>query len=248
MRFLRTNTETRITVGPFLDKTDGITPETALTVTNCQINMTVDNNGIPELVLSAISPTPSGGNNDMVHITNDTAGFYDLELTAQNTNYVGRAMLAITDSANHCPVFHELSIIPAKVYDSLILGSDILETDTIALSGSGQSLIDLKDFVDIGYNPITHKIEGVVITDTATTVTNNVGITPTGIDNILDEVIENTLTLREALKVFFGVLGGKSSGGGTSTLIFRDHADSLNRITATVDNNGNRTAVTLNVT
>ena len=34
MRFLRQNTAVRITVGPFLDKTDGITPEVALTATN----------------------------------------------------------------------------------------------------------------------------------------------------------------------------------------------------------------------
>ena len=33
------------------------------------------------------------------------------------------------------------------------------------------------------------------------------------------------------------------SGGGTSTLVFRDINDAKNRISATVDANGNRTAV-----
>lgn len=85
MQFLRTNTATRITVGPFLDKTDGVTPETSLTVTNCKLTMTVDDGGVPTLVLDT-NPTASGGANDMVHITGDDAGYYDLELAARITN------------------------------------------------------------------------------------------------------------------------------------------------------------------
>ena len=45
MRFLRTNTATRITVGPFLDKTTGVDPEVALTVTACKLTLMVDTGG-----------------------------------------------------------------------------------------------------------------------------------------------------------------------------------------------------------
>ena len=126
MRYLRTNTATRITVGPFLDKTDGITPEVALTVTNEKLTLMVDDAGVPTLILDT-APSASGGANDMVHVTNDDAGFYDLELAVANVNYLGRAMLALTDAANHCPVFHEFMILPAVVYDALILGSGNIE-------------------------------------------------------------------------------------------------------------------------
>lgn len=129
MRFLRTNTAIRLTVGPFFDKTDGVTPETAITVTSCKLTLMVDDANVPTLVLDT-APTASGGANDMVHVTGDDAGFYDLELAAANVNYVGRAMLAITDAATHCPVFHEFMILPAMVYDSLILGTDDLDTNT----------------------------------------------------------------------------------------------------------------------
>jgi hypothetical protein len=64
-----------------------------------------------------------------VHVTGDDAGFYDLELAAANVNYLGRAMLAITDAAVHCPVFHEFMILPANVYDSLVLGAEFLGVD-----------------------------------------------------------------------------------------------------------------------
>lgn len=133
MRFLKTNTATRVTVGPFLDKTDGITPETALTVTSCKLTLMVDTGGVPTLVLDT-NPTASGGSNDMVHVTGDDAGFYDLELAAANVNYVGNAILAITDAATHCPVFHELVILPANVYDSLVGGTDQLQVDAVEVS------------------------------------------------------------------------------------------------------------------
>lgn len=135
MRFLKTNTATRVTVGPFLDKADGVTPETGLTVTSCKLTLMVDDGGVPTLVLDT-NPTASGGNNDMVHVTGDDAGFYDLELTAANLNYVGRAMLALTDAATHCPVFHEFMILPANIYDSIVGGSDVLDVSVTQWLGT----------------------------------------------------------------------------------------------------------------
>lgn len=138
MRFLKSNTATRVTVGPFFDKTDGVTPETALTVTSCKLTLMVDDAGVPTIVLD-VAPTASGGSNDMVHVTGDDAGFYDLELAAANVNYVGRAMLAITDAATHCPVFHEFTILPARVYDSLFAITGQAPTFGIVDQGTAQS-------------------------------------------------------------------------------------------------------------
>jgi hypothetical protein len=66
-----------------------------------------------------------------------------------------------------------------------------------------------------------------------------------GVDAVHDEVVEGSLTLRQVARLLLAALAGKSGGGGTTTVNFRDNADSKNRITATVDSNGNRTAVTL---
>jgi hypothetical protein len=65
------------------------------------------------------------------------------------------------------------------------------------------------------------------------------------VDEILDEVFEGTLTVRQGLRIFLAALAGKSSGGGTGTIAFRDNADGKDRISATVDANNNRTAVSL---
>jgi hypothetical protein len=62
--------------------------------------------------------------------------------------------------------------------------------------------------------------------------------------------VETGITMREALRIAMAVLAGKSSGwpaGGGSEL-FRAADDSKVRVTATVDADGNRTAVTLDAT
>jgi hypothetical protein len=85
--------------------------------------------------------------------------------------------------------------------------------------------------------------------DTVTVGTNNdktgYALTAAGIDSIIDEVIEGALTMRQILRILLSMAAEKSTGGGTATITFRDHADSKARITATVDANGNRTAITL---
>ena len=135
MRYLKTNTATTITVGPFLDKTDGITPETAITVTGVHITFVVDNAGTPTLSIDA-DATASGGNNDMVHVTNDDAGYYTLELTAAQTNYLGGALLSLNVVGTACPVFHEFTILPANIYDSMIAGTDLFDVSTTQFNGS----------------------------------------------------------------------------------------------------------------
>lgn len=62
---------------------------------------------------------------------------------------------------------------------------------------------------------------------------------PTGVDGYTPE---------EAMKLSLAALAGKVSGAGTTTVIFRSADDAKDRITATVDNNGNRSAITLDET
>ena len=67
-------------------------------------------------------------------------------------------------------------------------------------------------------------------------------------DAVHDEVVEGSTTLRQLLRGFTALLLNKSQGGGTTTPDFRDIADTKNRVTFTTDTDGNRTAVTLDLT
>jgi hypothetical protein len=60
-----------------------------------------------------------------------------------------------------------------------------------------------------------------------------------------EEDVETGLTLRQALRLVTAATAGKISGGGTATVTIRNAvADGVDRIVATVDNDGNRTAIT----
>lgn len=125
MRFLRTNTAVIVTVGPFYDKTDGVTIKTGLTITNERITLTADTDdgSAPTNVLDNITGATSGTSNDLNYITGNDAGMMQLELSAADTNRLGRMMLSITDAANHVPVFHEFMVVPALVYDTFFASS-----------------------------------------------------------------------------------------------------------------------------
>jgi hypothetical protein len=69
-----------------------------------------------------------------------------------------------------------------------------------------------------------------------------------GVDAILDETYEGTTTFRQFLRLAAAPLFGILAGAATTTVTIRDEADSKDRITATVDSSGNRTAVTLDKT
>lgn len=138
MRFLRTNTAVIVTVGPFYDRTDGVTIETALTITNERITLTADTDAgaAPTNILDNIAGATAGTANDLNYITGNDAGMMQLELAAADVNRLGRMFLSITDAANHVPVFHEFIVLPAMIYDAFVLGTDVLDASITQILGT----------------------------------------------------------------------------------------------------------------
>lgn len=121
MIFLRSNTAVIVAVGPFFDKTDGVTIETALTITNERITLIAetDAGSAPTLILDNIAGATGSTSNDLNYITNGDNGMMQMELQASDVNRVGRMKLSITDAANHVPVFHEFFVLPQAIFDWL---------------------------------------------------------------------------------------------------------------------------------
>lgn len=74
---------------------------------------------------------------------------------------------------------------------------------------------------------------------------------PTAAENaaaVMGSTIEGSFDLTESARLWNAALAGKASGLATATATFRDLADGKDRIVATVDADGNRTAVTRDVT
>ena len=82
-------------------------------------------------------------------------------------------------------------------------------------------------------------------------VSADIAALPTAAENataVMASTIEGTFDLTESARLWNAALAGKASGLATATATFRDLADGKDRIVATVDADGNRTAVTRDVT
>ena len=123
------NEATELAVGPFYDATDGVTPETALTVTNYTVYFyhVTDANSITteSFVPSATATDPTL----MVHIS---GGMYNLRVPATYLDVYGRCRMVIqdTDGATipSTPYIETLEICTSNVVDAEY-GSDRLQVD-----------------------------------------------------------------------------------------------------------------------
>lgn len=86
--------------------------------------------------------------------------------------------------------------------------------------------------------------DGVVVAAASKT---GYSLSAAGVDAILDEVVEDTYTLRQLLRLLGAALGGEVIGGGTAEITFTGLDGVTDRIVATVDANGNRSSVVLDL-
>lgn len=64
-------------------------------------------------------------------------------------------------------------------------------------------------------------------------------------DAVMNRVYEGSLSLQDMMRLLASMLFGKVSGAASETVTFRDLGDTKNRVTMSVDADGNRSAVSL---
>jgi hypothetical protein len=202
-----------------VDSSDHVTGKTGLTLT-----ITASKDGA---AFSSISPT----------VTELSNGWYKIALTTTHTNTLGELALHITSSG-------------ADPTDSL---DQVVAFDPGVALATQSSVDTIDDFLDSEVAAILAAVDTEVAlikakTDNLPAAPAAAGDIPTSAavaDAVHDEVIEGLYSFRELLRIFAASLAGKLSGAATTTVTIRDVSDSKNRIVATVDADGNRTAVTL---
>ena len=63
--------------------------------------------------------------------------------------------------------------------------------------------------------------------------------------DIISGIADGSYDLQKMMRIIFAVIAGKSAGGATALISFRDSGDTKDRVQATVDTDGNRTAKVL---
>ena len=142
------------------------------------------------------------------------------------------------------------------VWDELIAGHTGVGSTGAALSAAGSAGDPWSTALPGAYgsgtagNIIGNRLDAAVssraVAGDAMALTGGERTTLAGV--IWATVIEGSRTAIQYMRGFGSALLGKASGMATTTAVFRDVDDSKPRITATVDADGNRTAVTLDLT
>ncbi len=108
--FLKQSTAFTDRIGPFLDKTDGVTEEIGLTT-----------------AASAIFLSKAGGNfgakNESTALSHDQDGWYVIIYDATDTDTVGLLKVLVQAPATHLPVWEYYEVLEEVIYDALFAAS-----------------------------------------------------------------------------------------------------------------------------
>ena len=164
MQYLKADVAATILIGPAVAYDDGVTPVTDVTLAAADHAELMKHDGTTFVDLTSDSRT----------FTHKEGGWYTLALGTGDTDTEGRLTVLIMDTDKIVPIWKDFMVVNANVYDSLFAAAttDYLQVDALQIGGTTQSATDLKDFADTGYDPETHKVEGVVLTDGCTANTD----------------------------------------------------------------------------
>ena len=161
-----------------------------------------------------------------LHTTTEIAESVRTEMDSNSTQLAA----ILTDTGTTLPA--TLTTIDGKI-DTVDTNVDSVLVDTGTTIPAQISALN-------NFDPTTDTVARVTLVDTTTVNTDMISAT-----DILTSGDIDGYTLEETLKICLAALAGKVSGGATTTITFRAADDSVDRIVATVDSDGNRSAVTL---
>jgi hypothetical protein len=120
MTMLKQSTAVTLLIGPFVDDGDGNTVEGGLTISQADVRLSMNGGNMAQKT-------------DATACTHDELGYYTCPLDATDTGTLGILKVMVHESGA-LPVWHEYQIVPANTWDSLVGGTDYLNSETAAMA------------------------------------------------------------------------------------------------------------------
>ena len=138
--WLKQSTAADVVLGPFVDDTDGKTPETALTISQADCQLTKNGGAVAQ-------------KNDATSASHLGGGHYKVPLNTTDTNTLGRLRLYVNESGA-LPAWMDFMVVPANVWDSFF-GADYLQVDAIQLLGTAVATPATAGLIDVNVKQIS---------------------------------------------------------------------------------------------
>lgn len=153
-QWIKQSTAYTFRLGPFVDATDGVTAETALTLAQADFRLSKAGGAF-----ASKNETTSGAH--------DENGWYTCILNSTDTNTLGPLDIAVHESGA-LPVFKSFLVVAANVYDSLVGGGDVLDVSVTQWLGTAAATPTVAGVpeVDVTHVGGTAQTAGDIIGDT----------------------------------------------------------------------------------
>lgn len=193
MKLLKQSTATTLVVGPIVDSADA-SAETGQTIAQADV------------LLWKEGGTTLAQKNDATSATHRSNGLYTVPVNTTDTNTLGQLIVNVAKAGTL--VFRDdYMVVPANVYDSLVLGTDVLTADVTQVGGSTSNVSALATNV------------AAILADTGT---DGVAISSSTLNSIADTVWDEATSAHVTAGSFGQALGGMASGtaqAGAATTI-----------------------------
>lgn len=118
---LQQSSTAKVTMGPFVASSDGVTEQTALS---------------PTVEVFKAGSSVWVARNSAVGISHQSKGWYEVPLDGTDTNTLGRMTLRAHASSVHLPVYRHFTVGANHVFGGLISTTDFLQTDAQQVGGA----------------------------------------------------------------------------------------------------------------
>jgi len=168
--FLRQSTSQIIRFGPFLDSTDGVTPETGLTIAQADMQLSKDG--------AAFAQKNAAGN-----ATHDVDGWYSTTLDATDSATTGELKIQV-NVAGALPVWEKWFVLTQSAYDALQTGTFNNLGGTAQTADHTAAIADIPTVSEFNartlvaasyFDPAADTVANVTLVATTTTNTDMVG-------------------------------------------------------------------------
>jgi hypothetical protein len=241
--WVKQSTAITLKAGPFLDSTDGVTAETALTIAQADVRLTKNGGDAAQ-------------KNETASATHDENGWYNVAIDATDTNTLGRLQLFIHETGA-LPVWHEFMVVPANVWDSFF-GADKLQVHTDELTSTiTDSIVDAVWDEDVNSAHQTSNTAGKRLDDSSTTVASNLDAAVSSLNDlsaaevnaeVLDVLNTDTFaepgtgvppattTLANKISYLYKFLRNRVTTNSTTISVYNDDATTVGQQSSHSDN------------
>jgi len=181
--WLRQSTAVEVAIGPFLDETDGKTPETALTISQADVRLKKQ-------------AGDWGQKNESTAAAHEENGNYRCLLDTTDTASLGRLRLHVNESGA-LPVWENYMVVPAVVYDSLFEDFGVFSGTVFGTVGAGSTTtsVTTADLTEVTNDHYKNKIitftKGILIGQSAKVTAYNGTTKALAVTTLTDTPAEN---------------------------------------------------------